>query len=312
MLTGPASLFSDLDVDVKPDAPLGRLTWYGVGGRADLLVRPATIEALQTLARRCARSGIPLRIFGSGANLLIADEGTDGIVIRLDHPAFREVRYNPTGTERLLKAMAGADMARTLMDATRRGLGGLAQMAGIPATIGGAVRMNAGGKFGAIGDAVESVTCITAGGQRVTYPAGELRFEYRRTNIPDPIILSTTFRLEPGDPVALRRRVKEIFAFKKSSQPLGENSAGCAFKNPVDPVTEQRVSAGRLIDEAGLKGLTRGGAKVSRHHANFIVTEPGATATDVIGVMEEVRRRVLDDCGIELEREIEYWRRGES
>jgi UDP-N-acetylmuramate dehydrogenase len=312
VLTGHASLFADLDVDVRPDAPLGSLTWYGVGGHADLLVSPASVEALQTLAKRCARSGIPLRIFGSGANLLIADEGTDGIVVRLDHETFRGVRFNPRGAERVLKAMAGADMQKTMMDATRRGLAGLGQMAGIPATIGGALRMNAGGAFGCIGDAVETVSCITAGGQLVTYPASELRFEYRRTNIPDPIIVSATFRLEPDDPVALRDRVKEIYAFKKSTQPLGENSAGCAFKNPIDPVTEQRVPAAKLIDEAGLKGLARGGARVSEQHANFVVTEPGATAADVIAVLEEVRRRVFDDAGIELEREIDLWRRGEG
>jgi len=307
--SGATSLFSDLDVEVVPDAPIGAMTWYGVGGGADFLIRPRSVDALQILTKRCFRSGIPLRVFGSGANLLIADEGVDGIVVMLDGPAFKETRYDRKRDVTLLRAMAGAGLAKMLIDGARRGLGGLTHMAGIPATVGGAIRMNAGGAFGCIGDAVESVTCITKAGQRTTYPAGELKFEYRRTNIPDPIILAATFRLTPGDPIAVRERVKEVFQHKKSTQPLGEHSAGCVFKNPVDPVSEQRVSAGKLIDQAGLKGLELGGAKVSTRHANFIVVEAGATAGDVVRLMDEVCRRVFDHCGIELENEIVVWQR---
>ena len=172
--------------------------------------------------------------------------------------------------------------------------------------------MNAGGAFGCIGDAVRSVTCLTARGDLVTYPASELHFEYRATNIPDPLIIAAALELRAADPIALRRRVKEIFAFKKSTQPLAGHSAGCAFRNPIDPVSEQRVSAGKLIDESGLKGQRIGGATVSRRHANFIVTEPGATAEDVLQLMELIRRRVYEQCGIELEDEIVVWRRGEQ
>lgn len=310
-LTRPtrSSLFSDLDVTVTPDAPIGTMTWYGIGGRADFLVRPHAVESLQTLARRCARSGTPFRVLGSGANLLVADAGVDGIVVRLDDPVFTKLRYNPDGEVDAMQAMAGADMAKTLMDTTRRGLKGLAQMAGIPASIGGAVRMNAGGAYGCIGDSVRRVTCISRQGETVTYDASSLRFEYRATNIPDPIILAATFDLEPDDPVTLRERVKEIFAFKKSTQPLADNSAGCTFKNPYDPVLEARVSAGKLIDEAGLKGTAIGGASVSDQHANFVVTRPGATAGDVLKLLDLIRRRVFETAGLELEREIVVWQR---
>ncbi len=312
MSTSASSIFADLDVEVTPDAPVGASTWYGIGGRADLLIRPRTVEALETLVRRCNRSAVPLRVLGSGANLLVADEGVDGIVVRLDAPAFREVTYAGHGADHRMRAMAGADMARTLMDATRRGLEGLSPMAGIPASIGGAIRMNAGGAYGAIGDAVESVVCVTRTGQHVTYPASELRFDYRETNIPDPVIVAATFHLEPADPIALRKRVKEIFRYKKSTQPLADHSAGCAFRNPIDPVTEKRESAGRLIDVAGLKGHRVGGASVSTRHANFVVVEPGATAADVLALFEEVQRRVFDTSGLELEREIVVWRRGDD
>ena len=312
LIRSSTSLFSDLDVEVAPDAPLGTMTWYGIGGRADMLVRPNTVEALAILVSRCYRGGTPLRVLGGGANLLVADESIDGIVVRLDTSALREIRYNRRGEIESMRAMAGADLAKTLMDTTRRGLAGFSQLAGIPGTIGGAIRMNAGGAFGCIGDAARSVTCITRRGDMVTYPSEELRFEYRSTNIPDPLIISATFALTPEDPIALRKRVKEIFAFKKSTQPLADHSAGCTFKNPIDPVSEQRVSAGKLIDEAGLKGHCIGGASVSRQHANFIVTEPGALAEHVLQLLELIRRRVYRHCGIELEEEVVVWKRGDG
>jgi UDP-N-acetylmuramate dehydrogenase len=254
--------------------------------------------------------GTPIRALGAGANLLVADEGVDGIVIKLDHDAFTDIKYNAQGEIHAMKAMAGADMAKSLMDAARRGLEGLSQMAGIPASVGGAIRMNAGGAYGSIGEAVESVTCLTKTGEKVTYQASELQFGYRKTNIPDPIIISATFKLTQTDPIKLRERVKEIFAYKKSTQPLADHSAGCTFKNPIDPVTEQRVPAGKLIDETGLKGMTVGGATVSDRHANFIITKPGATATDVLQLLEMVKKRVYEEKGIELQEEIAIWRRG--
>src|SRR5687768_4728336 len=137
LITMPQSvsnLFGDLDVQATTDAPVGpTMTWYGIGGRADLLVRPRDVDALATLMKRCHRSGTPLRVLGSGANLLIADEGVDGIVVKLDSPNLCEIKYNATGDLHAMKAGGGADMAKTLMDATRRGLEGLSQMAGIPA-----------------------------------------------------------------------------------------------------------------------------------------------------------------------------------
>ncbi len=312
MTVTSASLFSDLHVEVVPDAAVGGMTWYAIGGRADMLVRPRDLASLTTLVKRCGRSGTPLRVLGGGANLLVADEGVDGIVVRLDSPEFCKIRYTPSGEATVMQAMAGADLPRIVMDAVRRGLEGLAPLAGIPGTLGGAVRMNAGGAFGCIGDAVRSVTCVTSRGDVVTHSAGDARFEYRGTSIPDPLIVAAALDLRPADPIALRRRVKEIFSFKKSTQPLADHSAGCTFKNPIDPISEERVSAGRLIDEAGLKGLRIGGASISSRHANFIVTDPGALAQDVLRLLEEVRARVYEHSGIELVEEIVIWRRGEK
>ncbi len=307
-----SSIFADLDVEVRTDAPLGAMTWYGIGGPADFLVRPRSQEALITLVRRARREGMPVRVLGSGANLLVADEGVDGIVLKLDAPCFTEVRYNATGEVEAMRVGAGADMAKTLNDTVRRGLAGLAQMAGIPASVGGAVRMNAGGAFGAIGDAVHSIGCLSEQGDLRVYPASEILFGYRETNIRDPIILWAAFRLAETDPVALRERVKEIFAYKKSTQPLADHSAGCMFKNPTDTrpgSSGERVSAGKLVDLAGLKGLTVGGAYVSQQHGNFIAVRSGARAADIVELVRLVKERVRDAHGIDLHTEVVYWSR---
>ncbi len=309
---GMSTLFGDLDVECTFDAPMGPMTWFGIGGRADALVRPRSVEALATLVKRCYRSGTPIRVLGSGANLLVADEGVDGVVVKLDAECFMEVKYNAKGAVDAVRAFAGADLAKVLMDTTRRGLEGLSPMAGIPASVGGAIRMNAGGAYGAIGDAVHSVGCLTRSGEVVVYPKSELKFSYRHTNIPDPVILWSAFSLVETDPIALRDRVKEIFAYKKSTQPLADHSAGCVFKNPIDPETEKRVSAGKLIDEAGLKGASVGGATVSRRHGNFITTAPGTSTRDVLALIDFIKVRVFEQHGLELEPEIAIWKRGED
>jgi UDP-N-acetylmuramate dehydrogenase len=203
-------------------------------------------------------------------------------------------------------------MAKTLNDTVRRGLAGLAQMAGIPASVGGAIRMNAGGAFGAIGDAVHSIGCLSEQGDLRVYPASEILFGYRETNIRDPIILWAAFRLAETDPVALRERVKEIFAYKKSTQPLADHSAGCMFKNPTDTrigSSGERVSAGKLVDLAGLKGQSVGGAYVSQQHGNFIAVRPGARATDIVELVRMVKERVREAHGIDLRTEVVYWSR---
>lgn len=304
-----SSLFVDLDVEVHPDFALGAETWFGVGGRADLLIRPHDVNALATLTRRCCENEIPLRVLGNGANLLVADEGVDGVVVKLDMPEFRHVSYNAAGAVEAVRAMAGADMARTLNETVRRGLSGLQQMAGIPASIGGAVRMNAGGAFGSIGDAVHSVACLDNRGETTIYPASELRFEYRETNIPEGIILWAAFNLAEDNPATLRERVLEIFAYKKSTQPLADSSAGCAFKNPIDPETGERTSAGRLIDHADLKGTHVGGAQVSPLHGNFVLVKPGGTATDVLRLIDQIKSTVMAVHSVELSTEVVIWRR---
>lgn len=302
-------LFADLEVDAHPDHPLGPDTWYGVGGRADMLVSPRSEEALCTLVRRCHEQEIPTRVFGNGANLLVADEGVDGLVIRLDHPRFREVDYDLEGSGEAMRAMSGADMGRTMNEAVRRGLSGLQQMAGIPASIGGAIRMNAGGAFGSIGDSLHSVACVDGRGELVIHPADRIEMGYRETDLPDDIILWAAFNLTQDDPRALQEQLLEVFQYKKTTQPLKESSAGCVFKNPLDRESGRRTSAGAMIDQAGLKGLRVGSASVSTIHGNFLVVDQGGTAGDLIRLMDQVRDRVAAERGVHLQREVVVWSR---
>lgn len=304
-------LFADLDVEVLPDHPIGKETWYAVGGRADMLLRPRTTEALAKIVRRCNEGDVPIRILGSGANLLIADEGVDGIVVTLDHPHFKEVSYNLDGAPELIRAMAGADMQKTMHETVRRGLGGLEQMAGIPASMGGALRMNAGGAFGEIADSLHAVACLDRRGEIVIYPRESLQMDYRTTNLPDAPILWATFKLQDRDPLLLRERVMEIFQYKRKSQPMADKSAGCAFRNPIDPGTGERISAGMLIDRANLKGRSVGEAEVSQCHGNFLVMKTGAgKASDLIRLIDVVKKEVHADSGIELQTEVVIWDRG--
>ena len=313
-VASPSKLYSDLDVRVELDAPLAPLTWFGIGGRADALVRPNTIEALATLAHRCRRDLVPLRVLGSGANLLVDDAGVDGVVVQLDSELFRKVEFNAEGVVERMRVYGGASMERLVQECARRGLAGIEPMSGIPASLGGAVRMNAGGKFGAIGDVVDAVAMIGPDGDLRIYTRDELRFEYRHSNLPGGIVVWASLRVQPDDPVACRQRVRDIFAYKKSTQPMSANSAGCMFRNPTMS-DGTRESAGRLIDRAGLKGTRIGSAFVSMEHGNFIAIEKmsaGARSDDIRALVEVIQERVIREFGVELETEVVFWRRGEQ
>ena len=298
-LVGP-SCVDGLDIPCRAEVGLGPMTWYGVGGPADLFAQPQDVESLSELVRRCHENEVPFYVLGSAANLLVAESGVRGVVVKLDAPTF-------TGFDQSnhsINAGAGADLSKIIMQCAKDGLAGLEGLAGIPASIGGAIRMNCGGKYGQIGDHVESVLCLSAAGDLVAHPAGEIDFSYRSTALTEPLVLQATFAMQQTDPVELRERVKEIFAWKKSTQPLAEHSAGCAFKNPID---QSDKGAGQLIDEAGLKGFNVGMAEVSQRHANFLVMRPGGSSTDLIRLLRAVKQRVAEQTGITLTEEVVIW-----
>lgn len=310
-------MLQDMGIRHETDVPVGpKMTWYSVGGSAEILAHPAGVAQLSTLAVKCHENGIPTYVLGSGANLLVKDQGVTGIVIKLDDPAFDQIKVDGMN----LTAGPGVDLFKLVLVCAQKGLAGLAHVAGIPATVGGAVRMNAGGAFGDIGSTVKKVHVMAENGQVYCRDRDDLVFGYRSTNIVAPYILDVEFDMDEADPQELARRVKEIFLYKKTTQPMAENSAGCAFKNPSvvvpghenddedgPPPPTQRVSAGKLIDDAGLKGYRIGGAEVSQRHANFIFTHPGATAADVLALMEHIHQTVLDHCGVALQREVVVW-----
>lgn len=297
-------MFSDLSAIIAENEPIGRHTWFGLGGAARWVARPVNFDQLVELVRQCRHENVEIYKLGQGANLLVADEGVDGMVLRLNTPFFQQVeRGGVDGDFVTVKAGGGADMNRLARDAVRRGLSGLEVMGGIPGTLGGIIRMNAGGKFGQISDVVRDITVVDGDGKTRQLTADEIGFSYRRTNLGDAIVCGATLQLRQDDPKRLRQRFLEIWEYKRESQPLADYSAGCVFKNPTGQ------SAGALIDRAGLKGRTLGGAYVSAHHANFIVAKEGATARDVLTLIGLVRREVAEQFGIELELEIEVWDR---
>lgn len=300
----PADLLADLSIQLEPDADLGPRTWYGIGGRAEVLAHPDSAETLAELVRRCRASDVPMRILGSGANLLVVDR-VPGVVVTLDAPAFRAVTYE---ADNAVVAGAGVNLMKLVLETARKGLSGLEHCAGIPATVGGAVRMNCGGAFGDIASAVASVRVVTSEGELIERTRHELGFGYRRSDLADQIVVDVRFALTRDEPHDLMRRVKEIFFYKKNSQPMADRSAGCAFKNPApDPETDVVRSAGKLIDDAGLKNHRVGGAWVSERHANFVVADKSAAPTDILRVIEDVERTVEQVHHIRLEREVVVW-----
>jgi UDP-N-acetylmuramate dehydrogenase len=290
-------IFNGLDPIVKTDYRLAKHTWYGLGGPADYFIRPTGVDRLKEVIRRCKENGLKMYVLGFGSNLLVSDEGVRGAVVKLDAEAFRQVRVE----DDLVTAGAGVDLSQLVLDCIKKGLSGLEGLTGIPGSIGGAVRMNAGGRFGDIGTAVESVTVMDVHGKVHDKAKPELAFDYRSSNIASRFILGATLRLAPGDPEQIMRTVQEAWIYKKNHQPLNTRNCGCVFKNPPGQ------SAGALIDRMGLKGLQVGGAKVSEKHANFIVAEKGCTSGDVLRLIDSVREKVKEGSGIELETEIEIW-----
>jgi UDP-N-acetylmuramate dehydrogenase len=293
---------------IESNAPIP--TWFGIGGRADRLARPASIDDL----KRCLEIDPRLRVLGDGANLLVDDGGVGELVVAFTDPEFTTVRRDDATGHTI--AMAGANLPKLIVEAVRLGLAGIEGLGGIPATIGGAAIMNAGGKFGQFADAVIAVHALDRRGREVRLGRDQVEFGYRHSGLNELIITSVELDLRASDPRALRNRLKDVMAYKKSTQPMAEKSAGCVFKNPTLPReipglgnAGARVSAGLLLDRAGCKGMRVGGAEVSDWHANFFITRPGARAHDIIALMEQAAARVRDTFGIDLEREVVVWSR---
>jgi UDP-N-acetylmuramate dehydrogenase len=284
-------------IPYREGEPIARHTTMGVGGPAAVMAFPRTAGELQrTLALR-AELGVPHRVLGGGSNLVVVDEGIDEVVVNTE--GLRAVTIGEDGT---VTAEAGANLIGTVVKCCRAGWRGLESAVGIPGSVGGAAVMNAGAYGFSISDVMREIVVYDAGGRKSAPPEG-WRFHYRGSSIPEgAAVASVSVGLTREDPEVLARETKELTGRRIDSQPKGRN-AGCVFKNP------QGASAGRLIDELGLKGTRRGGAVVSPKHANFVVNEGGATAEDVLALLDLVRERVRAETGVTLELEVKVWGR---
>jgi UDP-N-acetylmuramate dehydrogenase len=272
-------------VPVRTQVPLAPYTTMKVGGPAEYFIEPRDEEELARVVRAARDCDVPWRVLGSGANLLVRDGGVPGAVLRLTRFTRREG----------LHVQAGYNLAKLVKETVTEGLGGLECLAGVPAAVGGAVRMNAGGRHGEISDSIRYVDVMDPDGSLRRLAAAEVGFRYRTTGLGPSVVVAAGFALAP-DPGA-RERYERVLGDKKRSQPLGSPSAGCMFRNPPGG------HAGRVIDECGLKGERVGRAHVSRKHANFIVNEGGATASDVLRLVDLIRSRVP----VPLELEVLVW-----
>jgi UDP-N-acetylmuramate dehydrogenase len=282
-------------VDVRADAPLASLTTLRVGGSARALVAASTDEDLAAVGRVCAARGVRWTVIGRGSNLIVADAGWPGVVIVLGR-GFRGVRIDGT------RVVAGAaePLPAVAARVAEAGLSGFAWASAVPGTIGGAVRMNAGAHGGQMADVLDTVDVVRLlAGARETWPVDALGLGYRRSGLPDDaVVVSATIALAHARPEQVGAEIAEIRAWRRAHQPINEPSCGSVFVNPPGD------SAGRLVEAAGAKGWRSGGAQVSVQHANFIVTRPGATAADVLTLIERVRARVKERFGVELRTEV--------
>ena len=288
--------------ELKENELLSRHTSYGIGGPADILASPVDLEDLRVLLQAVRSRKQKFWILGGGTNLLVRDGGVRGVVITLERmrtiTVEREYR-SIGGSFVVVSAEAGVSLAKLLSFAVDQGLTGLEFTAGIPGTLGGAVCMNAGTSLGEMGDVVESVTLIAPDGEPVARSREEMGFGYRTSAVPeDHVVLEVRIALRRDEKEKIKAKVKDLQDKRKKYQPWGLPSAGSVFKNP------QEESAGKLIESAGLKGATVGGAQVSDKHANFIVNTGTATASDVLALMDMISEKVLETHGVRLEPEI--------
>ena len=278
---------------LQKNVPLGDKTWFRVGGPAEFLLRPANTEDLCTFLHDMPLH-LPVTVIGAASNLIIRDGGIPGLVIRLAR-GFSEITIDKNG---VIAGGAALD-ATTAEHAAQAGLTGLEFLSGIPGAIGGAVMMNAGAYGGDVATTLDWAEIVTRQGELRRLTAGEIGFSYRHSTLPpESVVVRARFFAKPGEPSAIAARMAEIRASREATQPVRARTGGSTFRNPPD------AKAWELIDGAGGRGLVRGGAQVSEKHCNFLINTGGATAADLEGLGEELRRRVHASSGFTLEWEI--------
>ena len=285
-------------ITFEREAPLSRYTTIGLGGPAEFLVRPRTADEIHTVLKLATIGGLPVKVLGAGSNLLVSDAGVRGVV--LSTAALDNVHFADEGG--IVDAGAGCHFPALVRQTASRGLRGLEAGVGIPGSLGGVLTMNAGAYQFAIGALVEEAVAVSIERGKVLMPREAIDFRYRASSFGRGLIVAgARLALTPDEPRAIKADMDEHMRYRKETQPVGVKSAGCIFKNP------EGGSAGKLLEELGLKGFSVGGARISQVHANFIVHDGGANAEDVIGLIDAVRERVHQKTAIELEPEVMMW-----
>ena len=293
---------AELPAGVQRDVPLARLTTIRTGGPAEFFARPADVGELERLLAWAAAAELEVGVVGSGSNLLVADAGVRGLVLKLDSE-LTMIELDGIAGDRLVCG-GGARLPAVSATAARAGLSGIEFGVSIPGTVGGAVRMNANAYGGALADVLEWVDVSSGAGTDRRTPQ-QLGFEYRRSNLGGgEVVARASFRLQPADQVDVRATLADLRERRKQAQPAGIKTFGSTFKNPEDPRADGR-SAGQLLDAAGCRGLRVGGAGFSAKHANFVENFGSATTADVIALMAAGRERVRQAFGVELEPEVQ-------
>ncbi len=283
----------DVGCSVSCQYPMKKYTWLKVGGDADFIVEPNTMERFLELLNLLNTEDVPWVVLGEGSNTIVYDKGISGVVISTKKLKKVEII---DGTKVL--AEAGVILGTILNKTIKAGLTGFEFAAGIPGTVGGGIFMNAGANQGEIKDVVDTVW-IWLEGKEIAIKREEINFEYRKSNLPKgSVVTKALFKLENGDSSKSEQNVKDYMARRNSTQPIKISNTGSIFKNPPD------IAAGQLIEELGLKGFAIGGAKFSELHANFIVNSGGASARDVLDLIELAKKEALDKRGIKLETEV--------
>jgi len=275
--------------------PMHKHTTFKIGGPCDIWAEPHDLESLNEILNICRQDGIRVMVVGNGSNLLIKDKGVNACIISLNSVAFKDIKID----DYIVSVGAGCSLSKLLNVLCENGLSGMEFLAGIPASVGGALVMNAGdGRDLQISDVVEEVTVIDLKGQINVLKEKELVFRYRGSNLEKYIVLKASLRLERSNAVHVRDKIRSCMSEKIEKQELDKPSAGCVFKNPAGD------SAGRVIDLSGFKGKNVNDAFVSKKHANFIINAGNAKCADVLKLMDLVRDKVKKDHGVELEPEI--------
>ncbi|NDL67191.1 UDP-N-acetylmuramate dehydrogenase [Anaerotalea alkaliphila] len=278
------------------DEPMANHTSFRIGGPADFYVAPQTVEELQAVLALCHGKGIPLQVLGNGSNLLVRDGGIRGIVVEV-YRNFSGIRFLEGGK---VKAQAGILLSKLAGAVWKEGLGGFEFASGIPGTLGGAVFMNAGAYGGEMKDILLEVQALEMDGTLTTFPAEALELEYRHSvfHHRPAVVLEATLQLVPGDRQAIKERMRELNAQRKMKQPLELPSAGSTFKRP------EGYFAGKLIMDAGLRGVSIGGAQVSEKHCGFVVNKGQASCQEVQDLIAHIQDTVFQQYGVRLEPEV--------